>query len=474
MRILVAGASGAIGSRLVAQLVDHGHDVIGTHRNPANADRVSALGAVPVELDLLDPGAVRAVVLAAAPDAIVHQATALSDMTDFKHFDRSFAQTNRLRTEGTDALLAAADEAGVGRFVAQSFASARYERAGGPVKTEDDPLDPTPVPAMRESDAAMRHLDRVVTEAGGIALRYGGFYGAANDGMVEPVRKRMFPIVGDGGGVMSFIHLDDAAAATVLALDHDGGGIFNIVDDDPAPTREWLPVLAEVLGAKPPRHVPRWLAKLVAGEAAVMLGTVSRGASNAKARRELGWEPRYPSWRQGFVAAYAAAPAPSVPLREVACPVEVLRQRRIAVVLDVAGAVDAHVQPVAGADVGVAGPVHVDPEAAGRALQGDVGRAVRADVEGVDVDAVGADVARAGRVDARQPGDRRLHDRVGVTEAVMVEGDVQGAVADGRPDVVDDLLAGADPDALRLADVDAHVDRVGVVDPGEGGDVARL
>jgi 2-alkyl-3-oxoalkanoate reductase len=261
---------------------------------------------------------VRAVVLAAAPDAIVHQATALSDMTDFRHFDRSFAQTNRLRTEGTDALLAAAREAGVERFVAQSFASARYERAGGPVKTEDDPLDPNPVAAMRESDAAMRHLDRAVTEAGGIALRYGGFYGAANDGMVEPVRKRMFPIVGDGGGVMSFIHLDDAAAATVLALDHDGGGIFNVVDDDPAPTREWLPVLAEVLGAKPPRHVPRWLAKLVAGEAAVMLGTVSRGASNAKARRELGWEPRYPSWRQGFVAAYASTGTPSVRLREVA------------------------------------------------------------------------------------------------------------------------------------------------------------
>jgi 2-alkyl-3-oxoalkanoate reductase len=309
MRVLVAGASGAIGSRLVAQLVDNGHDVIGTHRNPANAERVSALGAVPVELDLLDPSAVRAVVLAAAPDAIVHQATALSDMTDFKHFDRSFAQTNRLRTEGTDALLAAAREAGVGRFVAQSFASARYERVGGPVKTEDDPLDPNPVPAMRESDAAMRHLDRVVTDAGGIALRYGGFYGASNDGMVEPVRKRMFPIVGDGGGVMSFIHLDDAAAATVLALDYDGSGIFNVVDDDPAPTREWLPVLAEVLGAKPPRHVPRWLAKLVAGEAAVMLGTVSRGASNAKARRELGWAPRWTTWREGFTA-LGATPAP--------------------------------------------------------------------------------------------------------------------------------------------------------------------
>jgi 2-alkyl-3-oxoalkanoate reductase len=318
MRILVAGASGAIGTRLVAQLVDRGHEVVGTHRDPANAARVAALGAVPVQLDLLDPVAVRAIVLAAAPDAIVHQATALSDMTDFKHFDRSFAQTNRLRTEGTDALLAAAREAGVQRFVAQSFASARYERVGGPVKTEDDPLDPNPVAAMRESDAAMRHLDRAVTDAGGVALRYGGFYGAANDGMVEPVRKRMFPIVGDGGGVMSFIHLDDAAAATVLALDHDGGGIFNVVDDDPAPTREWLPVLAEVLGAKPPRHVPRWLATLVAGEAAVMLGTVSRGASNAKARRELGWEPRYPSWRQGFVAAYTPTDAPSVRLREVA------------------------------------------------------------------------------------------------------------------------------------------------------------
>ena len=306
MRILVAGASGAIGSRLVAQLFDHGHEVIGTHRNPANADRVSALGAVPVELDLLDPGAVRAVVLAAAPDAIVHQATALSDMTDFKHFDRSFAQTNRLRTEGTDALLAAADEAGVGRFVAQSFASARYERAGGPVKTEDDPLDPTPVPAMRESDAAMRHLDRVVTEAGGIALRYGGFYGAANDGLVEPVRKRQFPIVGEGGGVTSFIHLDDAAEATVIALEDGSPGIYHVTDDEPAAVREWLPVLAEALGAKPPRRLPRGLARMVAGEAAVVVGTETRGASNAKARRELGWAPRYASWRQGFAAAYTS------------------------------------------------------------------------------------------------------------------------------------------------------------------------
>ena len=306
MRVFVAGASGAIGSRLVPQLIDRGHEVIGTSRSPGNAERVRALGAEPIALDLLDPRAVRKAVLETKPDAVVHQATALADLRDFKHFDRSFAQTNRLRTEGTDALLTAAREADVRRFVAQSYASARYARTGGPVKTEDDPLDPAPVPAMRETIAAMRYLDRAVTAAGGIALRYGGFYGAPNDGLVEPVRKRQFPIVGDGGGVSSFIHLDDAAAATVLALEHDATGIYNIVDDEPAPVREWLPVLANVLGAKPPRRFPRWLARLFAGEALVMMGTESRGASNAKAKRELGWELRYPSWRQGFVAAYAS------------------------------------------------------------------------------------------------------------------------------------------------------------------------
>jgi nucleoside-diphosphate-sugar epimerase len=194
----------------------------------------------------------------------------------------------------------------VRRFVAQSFASYRYARVGGPVKTEDDPLDPAPVPATRETNAAMRYLDQAVTDAGGIALRYGGFYGAPNDGLLEPVRKRRFPIVGDGGGVSSFIHLEDAAAATVLALEHDGAGIYNIVDDEPAPVREWLPVLARVLGAKPPRHFPRWLARLFAGEAGVMMGTESRGASNAKAKRELAWTLRHPSWREGFVAAYAS------------------------------------------------------------------------------------------------------------------------------------------------------------------------
>jgi 2-alkyl-3-oxoalkanoate reductase len=309
MRVFVAGATGAIGTRLVPQLIDRGHEVIGTFRSAGNADRVRALGAEPVALDLLDAGAVRKAVLEAEPDAIVHQATALADVRFSRKLDRTFTQTNRLRTEGTDALLAAAHEAGLRRFVAQSFASARYAREGGWVKTEDDPLDPNPVPSTRETNAAMRHLEQAVSDAGGIALRYGGFYGADNDGLVEPVRKRRFPIVGDGAGVFSFIHLDDAAAATVLALEGDRAGIYNIVDDEPAPVREWLPVLAEALGAKPPRRFPRRLARLVAGEAAVMMGTEARGASNAKAKRELGWVLRYPSWRQGFAAASAQGSA---------------------------------------------------------------------------------------------------------------------------------------------------------------------
>jgi nucleoside-diphosphate-sugar epimerase len=320
MRVFVAGASGAIGTRLVPQLIDAGHEVIGSFTSPASAERVRALGAKPVALDLLDARAVRKSVLASQPEAIVHQATALANARFTRNFDRIFAQTNRLRTEGTDALLAAAREAGVRRFVAQSNATARYAREGGPVKSEDDPLDPAPMPAMRESVAAMRHLDAAVTEAGGIALRYGIFYGAANDGLIEPVRKRQYPIVGEGGGVSSFIHLDDAAAATVIALERGEPGAYNIVDDEPAPLREWLPVFAEALGAKPPRRIPRWLARLFAGEAVVMMGTESRGASNAKAKRELGWELRYPSWRQGFAAAYASTvPAerrPDDPVRD--------------------------------------------------------------------------------------------------------------------------------------------------------------
>jgi nucleoside-diphosphate-sugar epimerase len=306
MRVFVAGATGAIGTRLVSQLIERGHEAIGTGRSPANLERVRALGAEPVALDLLDARAVRQAVLAAEPNAIVHQATALANVRFGRSLDRTFAQTNRLRTEGTDALLATAREAGVDRIVAQSFASYRYAREGGPVKTEDDPLDPTPPPNTLESHAAMRHLEEAVVDAGGVALRYGAFYGAANDGLIEPVRKRQFPIVGDGGGLISFVHLDDAAAATVLALEHGATGLYNIVDDEPAPVREWLPVLADALAAKPPRHFPRWLARLVAGEAAVVMGTESRGASNAKAKRELGWTPRYPSWREGFITTYAA------------------------------------------------------------------------------------------------------------------------------------------------------------------------
>jgi len=306
MRVFVAGASGALGSRLVPQLIDAGHEVIGTHNSPGRAELLRALGAKPVMLDLLDAPAVRKAVLENEPEAIVHQATALASAKWGRNFDEVFAGTNALRTKGTDALLAAAREAGVRRFVAQSFASYRYVRDGGPVKTEDDPLDPAPPANAQQSFAAMAYLEQTVMEAGGIVLRYGGFYGAANDGLIEPVRKRQYPIVGDGGGITSFIHLEDAAAATVLALEQDGPAIYNIVDDEPAPAREWLPVFAQALGAEPPRRFPAWLARLFAGEAAVVMGTDARGASNAKAKSELGWTPRYPSWRTGFPAAYSA------------------------------------------------------------------------------------------------------------------------------------------------------------------------
>ena len=304
MRVFVAGASGAIGSRLVPQLIARGHDVVGSTRS-GRSERLAALGAEPVVLDLLDPEAVRKAVTTVRPDAIIHQATALSGLSDLKNPDKAFAETNRLRTEGTDALLAAARDVDVPRFVAQSFTSWPYAREGGPVKTEDDPLDPAPVPTMSKTLDAIRHLEQAVVDAGGIALRYGGFYGSPDDAQLELVRKRRFPIVGDGGGIWSFIHLDDAATATILALEEGAPGIYNVVDDEPAPVREWLPALADAIGAKPPRHVPRWLARILAGEAGVALMTEIRGASNAKAKRELGWTLRYPSWRQGFPAAYA-------------------------------------------------------------------------------------------------------------------------------------------------------------------------
>jgi nucleoside-diphosphate-sugar epimerase len=307
MRVMVVGASGAIGTRLLPQLTDRGHEVIGTFSSPGRAERVRALGAQPVALDLLDPGAAARAVLETEPEVIIHQATALARMRFSRSLDRSFAPTNRLRTEGTNALLAAARQAGVRQFIAQSFAPYRYIREGGMVKTEDDPLDPGPPAMMRETTAAMNHLDEAVTKAGGIALRYGGFYGAP-DVMTRAIRKRQYPMVGDGLGVMPFIHLDDAASATVLALDHRGPAIYNIVDDEPAPMSEWLPALADALGAKPPRRVPSWLARLIAGQGMVTMTAESRGASNAKAKKELGWALRYPSWREGFAAAYQVAP----------------------------------------------------------------------------------------------------------------------------------------------------------------------
>jgi 2-alkyl-3-oxoalkanoate reductase len=315
MKVFVAGATGVLGRELVPQLVARGHEVVGMTRSASKRDLVRGLGARPVVADALDPGAVAEAVASAEPEVIVHQLTALSgklSARDMRHPERSsaVAMTNRLRTEGTDHLLAAGRVVGARRFVAQSIAAFRFARTGGPVQTEDDPLDPEPPAALRSGQAAILYLERAVTTiewGAGLALRYGGFYGpgtgislAADAVMAGPVRKRRFPIVGDGGGVWSHVHIEDAAAATVAAVERGEPGIYNVVDDEPAPVREWLPVLARALGAKPPRRVPRWLARLAAGEAAALMMTDVRGASNAKAKRELGWQLRYPSWRQGF------------------------------------------------------------------------------------------------------------------------------------------------------------------------------
>jgi len=302
MRVLLVGASGAVGRRLITQLAEHGHQVTGTSRSAAKAGELRPLGAEPAVLDVLDAGEVRAVIAKARPDAIVYQATALAGQSFSRNMDRGFAATNELRTKGTDILLAAAAEAGVPKFVAQSFAPFRYAHVGGPVKDESDPLVADPPPSARLMFGAMAHIDQAVTAAGGIALRYGGFYGDV-DAMVTAVRKRQFPLIGDGGGMMSFIHLEDAAAATVLALDAEGPAIYNITDDEPAAMRDWLPALAAALGAKPPYHVPGWVGRLFMGKTLTMM-TEARAASNAKATKELGWTLRYPSWRTGFPAAY--------------------------------------------------------------------------------------------------------------------------------------------------------------------------
>ena len=311
MKIFVAGATGVLGRQLVPQLVAKGHEVVGMTRSTSKQDLVRRLGARPVVADALDPDAVAQAVASAEPEVIVHQLTALSGEFDMRHIDRFFETTNRLRTEGTDHLLAAGRAVDARRFVAQSFAGWPAARTGGPVKGEDAPFDPDPPEKLRGMLDAIRHLEEAVTQADwleGVVLRYGGFYGPGTTLSADPsashtaaVRKRQFPVVGDGGGIWSFIHVDDAAAATAVAVERGKRGIYNVVDDDPAPARDWMPELAQALGAEPPRRVPRWLGRLLAGEAAAVMMTDVRGASNEKAKRELGWKPRYASWRQGFV-----------------------------------------------------------------------------------------------------------------------------------------------------------------------------
>jgi len=301
MRVFVAGGTGVIGRRLVPQLVARGHQVTATTTSPAKLGSLEQLGADAVVMDGLDAMSVGEAVAAARPDVVVHQMTAIAGKPDMKHMDRWFATTNRLRTEGTDHLLAAAEATGVPHFVAQSYAGWNGIREGGWVKTEEDPLDLQVGTAAHPGMEAIRHVEDVVVEAGGAVLRYGALYGPrATDDQVELVRKRQFPLVGGGTGYCSWVHLDDAASATVLAVEQKASGVFNIVDDEPAPAGAWLPYLASCAGAKPPMRAPKWLARLLAGDVAVAMMTEGRGFSNAKAKRELGWELAYPSWRQGF------------------------------------------------------------------------------------------------------------------------------------------------------------------------------
>jgi nucleoside-diphosphate-sugar epimerase len=316
VKVFVAGATGVLGRQLVPELVARGHEVVGMTRSASKQELVRSLGARPVVADALDPDAVAQAVASAEPEVIVHQLTAFSEPTSVREArrpDRSvaFTMTNRLRIEATDHLVAAGRAVGARRFVAQSFGAFRFARGGRPVLTEADPLDPNDPPAaLRAVQAGYLYLEQAVTtiEWGvGLALRYGGFYGPGTSTSLAPdaqmaalIRKRRFPIVGDGGGVFSHVHVEDAAAATAIAVERGRSGVYNVVDDEPAPLREWLPVLASALGAKPPRRIPRWLGRLVAGEAATAMMTEARGASNEKAKRELGWKPRYASWRQGF------------------------------------------------------------------------------------------------------------------------------------------------------------------------------
>jgi len=303
MRVFVAGANGAVGKRLVPMLVASGHEVTGTTTSERSAAAVRAMGAEPVVVDGLDAVGIGAAVARAEPDAIIHEMTALSGTPDFRHFDRWFALTNRLRTEGTEHLLAAAKASGVKRFIAQSFTGWSNAREGSWIKTEDDPLDPHPLAEQVQTLAAIRFLERAVLDAPleGIAVRYGGLYGpGSSEALAEILRKRMFPVIGSGDGIVSSTHIDDAASGTLAALERGRRGVYNIVDDEPAPSRVFIPAIAEALGAPRPLHIPAWLGRLLAGNVAVTMMTEGRGSSNAKAKRELGWQPIWPSWRDGF------------------------------------------------------------------------------------------------------------------------------------------------------------------------------
>lgn len=308
MRVFVAGGSGVLGRRLVPQLVARGHEVTATTTSAAKLDLLAEMGAKGVVMDGLDAASVGEAVASAQPDAIVHQMTSIAPKADLKHMDRWFAVTNRLRTEGTDHLLAAAQAAGVPHVVAQSYGSWNGIRRGGWVKTEEEPTDPAEGTPAHVGFMAMRHVEERVVSVGGAALRYGWFYGpGAMEGLVTPVRKRQFPVVGGGTGHTSWIHLDDAASATVLAVEQRATGVFNIADDEPAPVNQWLPYLADLVGAKPPMRLPVWLARPLAGSVAIIMMTEGRAFSNAKAKQVLGWQLRYPSWRQGFKAELARA-----------------------------------------------------------------------------------------------------------------------------------------------------------------------
>lgn len=312
MKVLVAGATGAMGKQLVPRLVAAGHGVVGITRTESKLGLIRDMGGTGVVADVLDPDAVARVVAEATPEVIIHQLTALNRPFDTRHFDETFAETNRLRTEGTDHLLAAGRAVGVKRFIAQSYAGWPAERTGGTVKSEDAPYDPDLPKGMRESLGAIQHLEQAVTGAAwteGIVLRYGGFYGPGTamspegGAQIQLLRERKFPVVGNGAGVWSFVHIADAAEATVAAVTFGRRGIYNIVDDDPAPVAEWLPAAAAAIGAPKPRHVPRWVGRLFAGEVGAVMMTEVRGASNDKAKRELGWQPRHASWREGFAEA---------------------------------------------------------------------------------------------------------------------------------------------------------------------------